>query len=48
MKFLRSYEILKGINLVYDYFPPHLPIALSVVSMEVFAPHKMAEIRPSP
>ena len=27
-------------------FPPHPPIALSVVSMEVFAPHKMAEIRP--
>ena len=26
---------------------PSLPLALSVVSMEVFAPHKMAEIRPS-
>ena len=27
-------------------FPPSLPLALSVVSMEVFAPHKMAEIKP--
>ena len=27
-----------------ETFPPP-PIALSVVSMEVFAPHKMAEIR---
>ena len=36
------------INSVFDYFPPHLPIVLSVVSMEVFAPRKMAEIRASP
>ena len=28
-----------------EHFPPPLLIALSVVSMEVFAPHKMAEIR---
>ena len=32
---------------MYDYLPPHLPIAVSVVPMEVFAPHKMAEIRAS-
>ena len=31
---------------VLNCVPPSLPLALSVVSMEVFAPHKMAEIRP--
>ena len=31
--------------LKFDYFPPPPPIALLAVSMEVFAPHKMAEIR---
>ena len=31
---------------VPNSFPSSLPLALSVVSMEVFAPHKMAEIRP--
>ena len=36
VKFLRSYELLKGIKSVYDYFPPLLSIALLVVSMEVF------------
>ena len=47
MKILRSHELLKGINSVYGYFPPHPPIPLSVVSMEMFVPHKMAEIRAS-
>ena len=28
----------------YCLFPACLPLALSVVSMEVFAPHKMAEM----
>ena len=35
----------KIVFLVCELFPPPLLIALSVVSMEVFAPHKMAEIR---
>ena len=30
---------------VCEHFPPPLLIALSVVSMEVFAPYKMAEMR---
>ena len=34
-------------NSVYYHFLPYPPIALSVVSMEVFAPHKMVEIRAS-
>ena len=29
-----------------EHFPPHLAIVLSVVPMELFDPHKMAEIRP--
>ena len=36
---------LKLLFLVCEHFPPPLLIALSVVYMEVFAPHKMAEIR---
>ena len=34
-----------SLKLVCEHFPLPLLIALSVVSMEVFAPHKMAEIR---
>ena len=30
-----------------EHVPPHLAIALSVVSMELFAPYKIAEIRAS-
>ena len=45
VKFLDSTESFKGIFLKFDSFLPPPPIALSVVSMEVFAPHKMAEIR---
>ena len=30
---------------VCEHFPPALLIALSVVSMELWSPHKMAEIR---
>ena len=35
----------KIVVLVCEHFLPPLLIALSVVSMEVFAPHKMADIR---
>ena len=31
---------------VYEYFPPALDIALSVVSMELLSPYKMIEIGP--
>ena len=34
----------KIVFFVCEHFPPPLIIALSVVSMGVFAPHKMAEI----
>ena len=34
-----------GVPWVCEHFQPPLLIALSVVSMEVFAPHKMAEMR---
>ena len=30
---------------VLEHFPPYLAIPLSVVSMGLFAPHKMVEIR---
>ena len=42
---LWSNKYFKVIFLVYNHFPPYLALALSVVSMELFAPHKMAEIR---
>ena len=45
VEFLDSNESFKAIFLKLDSFPPPPPIALSVVSIEVFAPHKMAEIR---
>ena len=44
-KFLDSNESFKCTFLKFDSFPPPPPIALSVVSREVFAPHKMAEIK---
>ena len=45
VKFLGSHELFYCIFSMPKCFPPSLHIALSVVSMEVFAPHKMAEIR---
>ena len=46
VEFLDSFESIKVILLKFDSFPPPPPIALSVVSKDVFAPHKMAEISP--
>ena len=41
-----EYELSKASFTVYDYLSPHQPLALSVVSMALLSPHKMAEIRP--
>ena len=47
MRFPTSKWSSKYMLSVLNCFPPSLPLAFSVVSMEVFAPHKMAEIRAS-
>ena len=46
VKLLSSNKTFKyNIFSVYYCFPPSLPIALSVVSMDFLSPHKMALIR---
>ena len=49
MQFVKCYKLFKDMFIGYDYdhFPPPPPLALSLVSMEVIASQKMADIRPS-
>ena len=44
---LRLVDGLRLFLSMIEYFPPSLPLTLSVVSMELLSPHKMAEIKQS-
>ena len=46
VKFLDSNDSFNGTLQGFDFLPPALSVPLSVGSMDLWSPHKMAEIRP--